>query len=37
MKSISLLLMRVGTGLLLVIWGLIKIMSPAAAVGVSDK
>lgn len=37
MKSISLLLMRAGTGLLLVIWGLIKIMSPAAAVGVSDK
>jgi FtsH-binding integral membrane protein len=29
--------MRVGTGLLLVIWGLIKVAKPEAAVGVSDK
>lgn len=36
MKSISLLLMRVGTGLLLVIWGLIKVASPEIGVHVSD-
>lgn len=37
MKSISLLIMRLGTGLLLVIWGMIKIMAPVNAIGVSDK
>ncbi len=37
MKSISLLLMRVGTGLLLVIWGLMKIVKPEAGMHVSDK
>lgn len=37
MKAISLLLLRVGTGLLLVLWGLIKVQAPAAAIGVSDK
>jgi uncharacterized membrane protein YphA (DoxX/SURF4 family) len=37
MKALSLLLLRVSTGLLLVIWGLIKVMAPTAAVGVSDK
>jgi uncharacterized membrane protein YphA (DoxX/SURF4 family) len=37
MKAISLLLLRVATGLLLVIWGFIKIAAPAAASGVSDK
>src|SRR5215472_6623000 len=36
MKEISLLLARVGTGLLLVMWGLIKAMAPAAAIHVSD-
>ena len=37
MKAISLLTMRLGTGLLLVIWGLIKVMAPEAAIGVSEK
>ncbi len=37
MKALSLLLLRVTTGLLLVIWGLIKIGAPDAAIGVSDK
>lgn len=37
MKAVSLLLLRVTTGLLLVIWGLIKIGAPDAAIGVSDK
>lgn len=36
MKAISLLLIRVGTGLLLIVWGLIKAMAPAAAIHVSD-
>jgi hypothetical protein len=36
MKEISLLLARVGTGLLLAIWGLIKAMAPKAAIHVSD-
>jgi uncharacterized membrane protein YphA (DoxX/SURF4 family) len=37
MKALVLLLMRVSTGALLVIWGLIKVMAPQAAIGVSDK
>jgi len=37
MKAVTLLLLRVSTGLLLVIWGFIKIGSPEAAIGVSDK
>ena len=37
MKALSLLLMRIGTGLLLMIWGAIKIMAPEVAIGVSDK
>lgn len=37
MKALSLLLLRTSTGLLLVIWGMIKVMAPTAAVGVSDK
>ena len=37
MKAISLLLLRLSTGLLLVIWGMIKLMAPTAAVGVSNK
>lgn len=37
MKSVLLLLLRISTGLLLVIWGAIKVMAPAAAIGVSNK
>ncbi|MFK7829389.1 MAG: hypothetical protein AB8B57_06385 [Congregibacter sp.] len=37
MKALVLMLLRISTGLLLVIWGLIKIGSPESAIGVSDK
>lgn len=37
MKAIALLLLRVTTGALLIIWGMIKIAAPEAAIGVSDK
>lgn len=37
MKAIVLLGLRVTTGALLVIWGLIKVMAPAAAINVSNK
>jgi uncharacterized membrane protein YphA (DoxX/SURF4 family) len=37
MKPLLLLLLRISTGLLLVIWGLIKAKAPEAAIGVSDK
>lgn len=37
MKAASLLFLRIGTGMLLVLWGMIKLAEPAAAVGVSDK
>ena len=37
MKSLLLLLLRFTTGALLVIWGLIKVMAPASAIGVSNK
>lgn len=37
LKPISLLLVRVGTGLLLSIWGLIKLAAPEASIGVSEK
>ena len=37
MKAYSLLFLRVSTGLLVVMWGLIKIMKPEAAIGVSNK
>jgi putative oxidoreductase len=37
MQALSLLALRVTTGLLLVIWGLIKVAAPDAAIGVSDK
>ena len=37
MKSLTLLLLRVSTGLLMVVWGMIKINAPQAAIGVSDK
>lgn len=36
LKPLSLLLLRIGTGLLLIIWGLIKIAAPEASIGVSD-
>lgn len=37
MKSISLLLLRVGLGLLILIWAAVKLGAPEAAIGVSDK
>lgn len=37
MKAFSLLFLRVGTGLLLVMWGLIKVKAQAEAIHVSDK
>lgn len=37
MKPVLLLLLRVSTGALLIIWGLIKAKAPDAAIGVSDK
>lgn len=37
MKSLLLLALRVSTGVLLIIWGLIKMAAPDAAVHVSDK
>ncbi len=37
MKPILLLMLRVSTGALLVIWGLIKAKAPEAAIGVSEK
>ena len=36
MKPLSLLILRTGTGLLLAIWGLIKIAAPDASIGVSE-
>lgn len=37
MKSLSLLLLRVGLGLLILIWAAVKLGAPEAAIGVSDK
>lgn len=37
MKSISLLLLRVSTGIYLVLWGLLKIIATDKAAGVSQK
>lgn len=37
MKAISLLLLRLGTGLLLVIWGLVRLAKPDIGAHVSDK
>jgi uncharacterized membrane protein YphA (DoxX/SURF4 family) len=37
MKAFTLAGLRLSTGLLLLIWGLVKISAPGAAVGVSDK
>jgi len=36
MKSISLMLLRVGLGLLILIWALVKLGAPEAAINVSD-
>ncbi|MEO7635865.1 MAG: hypothetical protein ABIS38_09510 [Sphingomicrobium sp.] len=36
-KSGSLLLLRIGTGLLLVLWGALRVMSPAAGPGLATK
>lgn len=37
LKPASLLLLRLGTGLLLVIWGTLRVASPAAGPGLADK
>ena len=37
MKSLILLLLRLTTGCLLMIWGMIKFAAPVAAINVSDK
>jgi uncharacterized membrane protein YphA (DoxX/SURF4 family) len=37
LKSWSLLLLRAGTGLLLVLWGTLRIISPAAGPGLANK
>lgn len=37
MQALTLLLLRITTGALLIIWGLIKVAAPDAAIGVSDK
>lgn len=37
LKSASLLLLRVGTGLLLVLWGALRTMSPASGPGLATK
>lgn len=37
MKAITLLLTRISTGLLLILWGAIKLGAPEKAKGVSDK
>lgn len=36
-KAASLLLLRIGTGLLLVLWGGLRVMSPSAGPGLSNK
>jgi len=36
-KAASLLLLRIGTGLLLILWGALRLMSPAAGPGLSNK
>ena len=37
MKAWTILFLRISTGLLLVIWGVIKIASPESAISVSDR
>ncbi len=36
-KAVSLLLLRIGTGLLLVLWGSLRVMSPEAGPGLANK
>ena len=36
-KAASLLLLRIGTGLLLILWGALRVMSPAAGPGLANK
>ncbi|MEO8141227.1 MAG: hypothetical protein ABI617_01065 [Sphingomicrobium sp.] len=36
-KAASLLLLRIGTGLLLILWGALRVISPAAGPGLSNK
>ncbi len=37
MKAVLLLALRASTGALLIIWGVLRVMSPEAAVGLSEK
>ena len=37
MKAASLLLLRIGTGLLLILWGALRVISPAAGPGLATK
>jgi len=37
LKSASLLLLRIGSGLLLIIWGALRVTTPAAGPGLADK
>jgi len=37
LKPASLLLLRIGTGLLLILWGVLRVTSPAAGPGLADK
>lgn len=37
LKPLSLLLLRIGTGLLLAVWGLVKVAAPSASLAVSEK
>ncbi len=37
LKAASLLLLRIGTGLLLILWGALRVMSPAAGPGLATK
>src|SRR5687768_108636 len=37
MKAVTLLLLRTGTGLLLVVWGVVRLLRPAMGAGLSTK
>ncbi len=37
LRSISLLIMRVGTGMLLVLWGSLRLMNPGTGEGLAEK
>jgi len=37
LKPVSLLLLRIGTGLLLVVWGSLRLISPAAGPGLAER